>query len=877
MRELPFASISLDDLSALPAANTLVLTVNNRLARTLTAAIAQTVQGGAAELVKIEPWAAWLTNQVVERLYAGGDDGFSRVLDTQTNRLVWADAIAASEGERSLIDIDQVAAIAADADALMLNWHINVPNALYTPDHERFLGWRQAYEAQLAKLDAIDVARVAGHVARWIRHQAMALPDHLVLMGFTELSASMQDVLKAMQAAGVQVSQLALLQPDASSNVTKIALSTPEQQWACAIAWAAAQLTANPEGRYAIVVPSLQSEATEARRLLARALGDTPYNVAVAPPLAHWPLGCAMLSWLKLVIELGEYGAVEPALAGQALLAGGCAGSASEAGARAMLDAHWRERQSLVLTQAQWTDDITGLPKLSEAWQGAMVQWQAVAGKKHSWLDWANGFRCVLGALGFPGEGTQTSVQYQLTRALDQLMSALAVLDDSLDSPDARGAWQMLARLARQTLFQPQRDPNARLDVLGLLEAEGGRWDGIWIMGMTDDVLPAVVSPNPLIPVHALAQAGAPRSTAQREYEWAALMMQALQQAGEEVIFSWAERDGEQPNRPSPFLADIPMRASSSDDRELFRPAQTETWTDEPSLPLTPDESIRGGVSVLQTQAANPLWAFFQHRMGVKGLPAHAQWPATFDRGNFLHKVLELLWTQWGDQSRMLAHIAKPGWPDELHALVDRVAADKLSQWPHALRDLEKARGLEVINAWLAFEASREPFKVIEREGDHHFIEGSLSLKLTIDRIDELATGQRVVFDYKSGSKLPQPGNDWQSMSLRNAQLLVYASTLTAEGRAPDALAWIWLHAARVQVKGLSGDSVQLPGIALLDEQKWADLDWDEQMKRWDARVRQLAREFAAGDHDNRFWQHKDMEYCTIKPLLRVHAEVDDE
>ncbi|MCD8536342.1 MAG: hypothetical protein LRY56_02040 [Burkholderiaceae bacterium] len=71
----------------------------------------------------------------------------------------------------------------------------------------------------------------------------------------------------------------------------------------------------------------------------------------------------------------------------------------------------------------------------------ASAGWQ-----QRSWLDWANGFRRVLGALGFPGEGTQTSVQYQLTQALDHLISALAVLDDTLDAPDARRAWQMLSR-----------------------------------------------------------------------------------------------------------------------------------------------------------------------------------------------------------------------------------------------------------------------------------------------------------------------------------------------------------------------------------------------------------------------------------------------
>jgi len=302
-----------------------------------------------------------------------------------------------------------------------------------------------------------------------------------------------------------------------------------------------------------------------------------------------------------------------------------------------------------------------------------------------------------------------------------------------------------------------------------------------------------------------------------------------------------------------------------------------ETWADEPDLPLVPGVKTKGGVTVLQTQAANPMWAFFQHRLSVRGLPAHALWPATFDRGFFLHRVLELLWEAWGSQARMLEQIAKPDWPEELRAVIARVGADKLAQWPAILRELEQQRGFEVVNNLLTFEAQRPPFKVVEREVQHDFIEGPLTLRLTIDRIDELATGQRIVFDYKSGSTVPRPEADWQSIALRQAQLLVYASVLVQEGRAPDGLGWIGLNVSGAEVKGLSGDDLNLPGIALLAEQKWAECDWPEQLMRWDNRVRKLAQEFAAGVHDNRCWRADDMKFCSIKPLLRLHAQADDE
>jgi len=877
MRELPYDAITLAELAKLAPADTTVLTVNNRLARTLKAQIAQQITTGATELLDVRPWTAWLTNQVIERLYQGGHDSFSQVLDSQTVRLVWGQAIAACEADRSLIDIDQVAAIAADADALMLNWAIDVPDAWHTPDYLRFIDWRAGYEAQLQRLDAIDVPRVPKPVAQWIAAGQLMLPKHLVLMGFTECSAAMQHVLDALVAAGVQVVQLKWLSNHQPGQIHKTSLATPEQQWSAALAWAKQKLATDTQGRFAIVVPSLQSEATEARRLLARELEGMSYNVAVAPPLAQWPLARAMLGWLRLVVDLSADGQVEPAVAGQALLAGGCAGSDTEAGARALLDARVRHRQWLVLTQAMWTDEIKRLPRLCDAWHNAWAQWQSLSQEASSWYDWANAFRQVLAALGFPGDATQTSVQYQVTAALDPLISSLAALDDCLDAPDAKGAWHMLARLANQTLFQPQRDPNARLDVLGLLEAEGGRWDAVWVMGMTDDVLPAVVNPNPLIPVQALARAGAPRATAERERQWAAELMQALQQSGSSVVFSWAEQDGEQPNRPSPFLADLPMLASDlrAQNHEIDR-VPLVTWSDETAIAVAPGERIGGGVAVLQTQAANGLWAFFQYRLRARGMPAYAQFPNAQDRGHVLHRILELLWEQWGNQSRMLEAIDRADWPDHLAHLIEAVVLDKLGQWPASLRALEQQRSHAVVQNWLSVEAEREPFTVVERECKHQFNEGALQLGVTIDRIDELADGQRVVFDYKSGVSLPRPDKDWQSNSFKNPQLLVYAAVLRDQGKAPDALAWIRLHASDVVIQGISAGQTDVPGITALADVTWTEEDWATQMSRWEARVRALAQQFAQGQHPNMTWQRDDLKYCTIKPLLRLHVEIDD-
>src|SRR5699024_12515965 len=47
---------------------------------------------------------------------------------------------------------------------------------------------------------------------------------------------------------------------------------------------------------------------------------------------------------------------------------------------------------------------------------------------------------------------------------------------------------------------QAARGPGGGLGVLGMLAAEGGRWDGVWVLGLTDQVFPAV--PNQILLFH---------------------------------------------------------------------------------------------------------------------------------------------------------------------------------------------------------------------------------------------------------------------------------------------------------------------------------------------------------------------------------------
>src|SRR5690606_3031376 len=224
------------------------------------------------------------------------------------------------------------------------------------------------------------------------------------------------------------------------------------------------------------------------------------YNVAAARSLADWPVVAAALAWLQALFTLATRGQAEPALLGQALRLGACQAEQSEAGGRARIDKAWRDNRVTQVSRTEFADMLSfHTPGLALAWNRAMDRFAAVSSGAQGVDTWASIMRQCLEALGFPGTSMLDSAQFQTLEALEALLLQLAQQAPVLGRVSPLKAQSTLARMARENLFQPQRDPRSRLDVLGFLEAEGGRWDAVWVLGLTDDILPAAVKPNPLI------------------------------------------------------------------------------------------------------------------------------------------------------------------------------------------------------------------------------------------------------------------------------------------------------------------------------------------------------------------------------------------
>ncbi|HLS51434.1 MAG TPA: PD-(D/E)XK nuclease family protein [Burkholderiaceae bacterium] len=886
-----FEPMSLQGLAELDSERTLVLTVNNRYARRILGALSAQLghQRGVIAIPDIMPLSAWLRQVADDMAFDPQAPLAAHLLDALAARAVWQQAIEAVETETVLLDVAQAARLAQEADQLLSDWELTIDPSEASDDYLRFEVWRQAYEERLIKLDAQDANRLSDDVCQWFAQTDMPLAfDNLVVAGFNEIAPRLLRLFEEFRSQGIVLYQLEMPSQTAE-RVHRISVPEPDAEWRLAAQWAAQKIAANPQGRYAIIAPQLESDVAFVHRVLETELAvDTQqtaqqlYNVAVARPLAEWPVVRAGLAWLQLAVELLNQQKCRPETAGQALLAGHCVADAAEAAARASLDAHWRHQQFVHLDGPQLQQFFSdAVPQLHGAWQNAFRFLRSQAGAQ-SLNAWAACFQGFLQQLGFPGETAIDSARYQTLEAFDQLFLRFEQQAPVFGETTMGQALLWLKQLALQTLFQPQAAASARLDVQGFLEAEGGRWDAVWVLGLSDSVLPATVKPNPFIPLSAQRRANTPRSTPERELQWAQALFQALLETAPEVYLSHAERDGEELLYPSPLISHYPLTPLIAEAERSLPSALARVFDDQPSIEVFVDDRgpaisdahrTRGGSGVIDTQARNPLWAFVKFRLRAVALPSYADLFADNARGLFLHDCLEHLFKHFANQADLQDVLEQP---EHLMRLLDSAieaaANDHLRSYSEVLQRLEVERAQRLIPEWLALEAQRPPFRVFALEHSLSWAYKALDLRLRVDRIDQLSDGDLAVIDYKTGAGRPSLKRDWMRPRPINLQLPLYAVALaeTQPEHVVAALVFAHVHFRNLNVFGLAADDHVFGGLNRPSE--WAEFlgDWPSWLSHWQTVVHGLADEFIDGQASNQILDENDLAYCDVLPFLRL-------
>jgi probable DNA repair protein len=837
----------------------------------------------------ILPWNAWLERMLENARLQGSLDPDLQLLAPTQERYLWEEIVLADLSDQPLLQPQGAIDQGLDAWRLLHAWELPLKRSdfAFNKDSASFFTWASAYDARCRKHGWLSPARLAWHLAAAISDKSIPLPRSLLILGFDELPPQQSRLLDTLQGAGCRVRVLQRSAVEAEARRIGCADSRVEHETLAR--WLRGLLERRPDTTIGVIVPDLAARRASLGAQLDEVLAPgtqvpgqwstpRPYNISLGLPLSHEPLIAAALLILRL--PRGETIALEDA--GRLLLSPFLAGWREETGARALLDACLRTagegrihlgellrlaRQSghpyacpiLVHHVGQWRDLARGLPRR--------------AGSE----DWAAHFTRLLRALGWAAGRTLSSEEYQTIDAWRELLIEFSAMRRVSGPLSQSAAIALLEQLATNRIFQPQ-GPTAPVQVLGLLEAAGLAFDHLWIMGLHDGQWPPAPHPNPFLPLPMQRRAGLPHASEAQEIERARAITRRLLGAAPEVTVSYPLRSDDAPLNPSPLIADLPeiqpqalpLSGLKTWRAAVLERAELEDLTTDPAPPLA-QTSVAGGSSVFKLQAACPFRAFAELRLAARPLEEAAIGLDPRARGQTVHRILEQIWRRLESHARLL-ELDPPALEALIADCVNQALDELARRYPHTLKPhflaLESERLCRNMQDWLALERQRQPFRVAEREARRTVAAGGIEVQLTIDRIDELPDGRKVLFDYKTGKLAPA---QWFGERPEEPQLPVYSMAISGE---LGAVLFGQVRTRAMAFRGIAAESGLIPTVPSWEEAiptRHAG-NWENVLGAWRNAITRLGESFRSGRAEvdpKRF--PGTCRHCALTPLCRVH------
>lgn len=857
----------------------------------------------------ILPWSNWLARLWNERKLDERAAGWQQLSDAQAQWL-WRDIIEQDSGG-SLYHVPALAQTAWEAWSLMREWRLSPMDlaGFADEDSRAFARWAQQYEQRCRQRQWQDSASLPLLLVEAIQGHHLSLPQRVWLAGFDELTPLQSHLLDCLRQADVSVKPLE--SPQLSGTIVRTSLATPEAEaWAVAH-WLRAQLLARPGQRLALVVPDLQQRRQRLLRVLDQVLSPNsllpgnreqprPYNVSLGEPLSTVPMVADALRILSLGRERLPFAEVAALLRSPYLK-----GAAEEAEARACLDAVLRQQEAATVgAGALKYHSAAVMPQDGQAMMepqrarhacpmlhASLLRWFAqrdAMRKRQSPSKWAQQFAGLLGAMGWPGDRSLSSVEYQQQEGWRDLLDQFAAMECVAPDLNYGEALALLRQQADQKLFQAE-SPDAPVQVLGVLETTGQSFDAMWVMGLHDELWPPAPRPNPLLPVHLQRQQGMPHASAERELAFIETVTRRLLASSTTIILSSPLREDDRERRPSPLIKDIAptpieaVLAPGADDwlRTLHDASHLEVLAPDAAPPFTASQAA-GGAALFRDQSACPFRAFAVHRLGARPLDEPDVGLDAAGRGELVHLALEHFWKQVRDHATLLALSAS-----ELDEAMDVAAGVAVSygheHWPDTFTErfmkLEQQRLLRLLNSWLQQEKPRAPFAVEYLELKSRAQVGGLSVTTRIDRVDRLLHDDRlVVIDYKTGAS--NSARKWLGERPEEPQLPLYSQfDERLQTQSLSAVSVGCVRTGECGFTGLAREENLLPGIKSF---RHTDYDWDGLQQAWKRVLEQLAHSFTTGDAAVDPRDGNACRYCHLMSLCRVHElerrqEADDE
>ncbi len=835
-----------DHLFLLLTQKTTVLTPNNRLSEALLRDYFAQSKKSTIEKPPCMPFRVALSKAFEQIHVTGAHANPPILLNSAQCKYLWRKLIQA-ESEITYSEGLLQSVISSWEHCLQWQIDLNDPAFEHTRQTRQFQRWWQFFAQQLKSQNFITEHELIPYLIHansslfsqnvvWVcfddfTPQQILLQEHLTQKGFNQYQYEVEE----------------------RSSLTKVlAAQDNKEEYQQLIEWLHLKINAGNQ-HIGVVVPNLEQESPFLQRTLAHYFEPAAFNVSLGQSLNDFPLVAHALCWLNLDETYLSQHQASLLLQSPYIL-----GSKEEFIARSECLQEETLLENYSIPVNRFIDHLDSrVPKLAD-----LLRNLTPFPQEATIQEWIYLFQKRLNTLGFPGDYTLSSENYQCFNRFISVFDELrqfALLTQVFNKAEIL---EIVQNLTKDTIFQPQKT-GAPIQVCGLLEASGCEFDSLWIMGLTDQCLPQKVHLSAFIPPHLQRELGMPHSSPVRELQFAYRLLQRLQKSADSIVFSYAQLQADTPNLPCSLIIDFPPLERLPTSFELKKLPELRIVEESFHVPLLAEESIHGGTAILSNQAKCPFKAFAEHRLRAKPSLQTTDGLDNKKRGQIIHAVMELLWQKLETQHKLL-HSA----PDVLEHYIDesiKTALEPLKKQscglPDTIQELEYIRLKRLVQTCLEWEKQRSPFTVTALEHSYSIPVAGLEFQVRVDRLDQVED-KKWVIDYKSS--LP-PSKPWNEDRPKESQLLLYALL----DEQINTLLLLQLKSGKISCMGLSEEKQTVSGIThLKKEEAWADY-----REIWQKQLTDLSREFQEGYCPPQPANASICQHCDFQNLCRFQVE----
>ena len=674
-----------------------LVTGNSRLARVLTNQYNQwRIERGDRQWQSpvISSWSLWL-DKLWEAASLQGMTGTQCAVPGNRQLIsLWESTLKNEALTHQLLRPESLASQLSKTRSLVFEWQLDLKHASWfcgeNENHAAFYQWNKAFEKHCEKDHWIGPEDRLAPLCIALKDGLLPASENIDLLGFDEFSPAQVDLLAALINNGNELSRLTIASRQDKASLCKYKDSKHELEQMAR--WVRYWFEKEPDSTIAVVVWDLQARRQEVERQLDEILNPgkraddqqaKPWNISMGTPLIRVPMIETAFDLLKLLDERIDIQAI-----GRVLRSPWLRGSVSERNKRALLEKCLRDnyprqiklnelifRAGEIKKRNHRGEPLHPDEQKPQPWNcpelktilAALHRFEKDNKRKLPASAWAESFDRLLLSLGWPlsEDLPQPSTQeqaynWQALQAWRDGLRELASLDATTTGLGRNTAINQLKQICREKIFQAHTS-NAPIQVLGLYEVNGLRFDHLWVVGLHNDNWPASAKPNPFIPGGLQRAANIPNSSPQRELEVARAITQRLLETAPDCVFSYpGQVDGEDV-LASPLLTidgidgqDEPPLWEGDDWRSIVADAEKP----QTGPLLTPGQLVHstaiGGSSILKHQALCPFRAFASNRLGADGLETPVDGISPILHGQLVHLVLELFWKETRTQTALL-------------------------------------------------------------------------------------------------------------------------------------------------------------------------------------------------------------------------------